>query len=490
MKSVRLHYLFFFLILLTTVFCFTFKLLSLPPGLETDEGSISYNSVLISQNLRDQNKRFLPFFILSSDRIDWKQPVLIYSSALLFKIVGAGLTTFKLVNVLYSLGATVLIYLIVRILLKEKNYALIAMLLYAISPIIISTTRIGNESILPAFFGSLWLLVLTIYYNKNKNIYLILAALALGFGFYSFKGMRIIIPVWSMLTIFLIAIKNSFSKTSLKPILIFGLTIAPFALIIPLLESKYPGAIFDRSSIPLEGYRYYLHYWLANINLYALFSEPDIGKIYEMRYFGAMLISTMPFLIIGIYALAIKSTYHRFILAVFFLTPMLFGIAKSTEYSHRLVSLVPLCAIISTFGVRHLVLSKHFKYKKLSLILLTLFITFNSLDFFNYYFFIYPKQISTQKTFSNNYYTLFKQLSEESKSKNLEPYIQSDLYFGHNDANLFYEQAYFKKPLSIWKLGEPMPQNSILLTQLNHLDGATTLRNVSTFPDSYLLISP
>lgn len=172
MKSTRLHYLLFFLILLTTAFCFTFKLLSVPPGLETDEGSISYNSILISQSLRDQNKRLLPFFILSSDRVDWKQPVLIYSSALFFKVFGAGLISFKLVNVLYSLAASVLIYIIVRLMIKEKYYALIAMSLYAISPVIISTTRIGNESILPAFFGSLWLLLLTVYYKKNQNIYL------------------------------------------------------------------------------------------------------------------------------------------------------------------------------------------------------------------------------------------------------------------------------------------------------------------------------
>ncbi|MFA5894359.1 MAG: glycosyltransferase family 39 protein [Candidatus Shapirobacteria bacterium] len=490
MTSTRLHNFLFLLILVITIFCFTFKLLQIPPGLETDEGSISYNSILISQNLRDQNKRLLPFFILSSDHIDWKQPVLIYSSAILFKIFGASLTAFKLVNVLYSLGASILIYFIARLLIKEKFYALIAMVFYAISPIIISTTRIGNESILPAVFGSLWLLLVTIYYKKNQNIYLFLCALALGIGFYSFKGMRIIIPVWSMLTIFLIAIKNKLSVTSIKPIIIFGLTMAPFALIIPFLESKYPGAIFDRSSIPIEGYRYYLHYWLANINLYALFSEPDIGKIYEMKYFGAMLVSTMPLLILGLYALTIKTKLHRFILAVFFLTPMLFGIAKSTEYSHRLVSLVPLYALISTFGVRHIVVSKHFKYKRLSLILLTLFITFNSLDFFNYYFFVYPKQLSTQKAFSNNYFPLFLELSKESKAKNLEPYIQSDLYFGHNDANLFYEQAYFKKPLNIWKLGDPMPTNSILLTQVSHLDDAVTLKNISSSPDSYLLVSP
>jgi len=490
MNNQTKHLITFVLIFIFVTFIFTKNILNNPPGLETDEGSISYNSSLISKNLRDQNGRFMPFFILSSDHLDWKQPVLIYSSAIFFKLFGTSLLNFKLVNVLYSLLTTILIYFLVRLIIKEKVYALIAMLLYSISPIIIITTRIGNESILPSFFSTLWLLLLTLYAKNPKKYLMFLAAIVLGVGFYSFKGMRIIVPVWSALTILYCLFINKINKKTISHAIIFIITILPFVLIIPVLESKYPGSIFDRSSIPFESYRYYIHYWLANINVFSLFSNPDVGKIYEMKYFGALLISTLPLFLIGVYSLVKGSKYQKFILISYFLTPILFGIAKSTDYSHRLVGIVPLYVIITIFGIKTFYEKlNHHKSKKIILYISLILVALNFIDFANYYYFVYPSQNQTKLAFANNYHTAFKSLSEQSKSKNKTPYIQSDIYDAHGDANKFFEQAYFNKSLNIWHLGDPMPQNSILLTQVNQLELATNLQLNLNEPNINLLIS-
>ncbi|MFA7301132.1 MAG: glycosyltransferase family 39 protein [Candidatus Shapirobacteria bacterium] len=478
------HFLWFIFIVIISLFIFSYKILSIPPGLETDEGSISYNSSLISKNLRDQNGRFMPFFILSSDHLDWKQPVLIYSSAIMFKIFGTSLLNFKLVNVLYSLSTTILIYFLVRLLIKEKTYALMAMLLYSISPIIIITTRIGNESILPSFFSALWLLLLTLYAKYSKKYLMFLSALVLGIGFYSFKGMRIIVPVWSGLTILYCLFINKFTKKSFQDATIFILTILPFALIIPILESKFPGSIFDRSSIPLENYRYFIHYWLANINSFSLFSQPDIGKIYQMDYFGALLVSTLPLFIYGVYLMVKGSLSQKFILITYFLTPILFGVAKSTSYSHRLTGIVPLYVIITIFGLKHL-----YEAKKTLAILSVVLILLNFADFANYYYFKYPNFSQTKQAFANNYHMSFESLANLSKTNKLEPYIQSDIFDAHGDANKFFEQAYFKKSINIWHLGDPMPKNSILLTQVAKLESATNMQVNLNEPNINLLIS-
>ena len=486
----KYHYFILSLLLLLSLFLFTFQLLANPPGLETDEGSISYNSILISRTLRDQNQRLLPFFILSSDHLDWKQPVLIYSSAIIFKLFGANLLNFKLVNVIYSLSTATLIYILSRLLIKQRIYALFSLFLYSITPMVIITTRIGNESILPAFFCSLWLVFLTIYHRHQNKRVLILGALSLGIGFSCFKGMRIIVPVWSTLTIFFIFLKNKFSKTSIIHFLYFFCFILPFVLIIPVLESKYPGSIFDRSSIPLENYRYYLHYWLANMNLFSLFSEPDIGKIYEMKYFGALLISTLPPFLAGIISLIKTKDYRFFLLVVFLLTPALFGIAKSTSYGHRLTGIIPLYVIITTFGLQSFFsYLKTYLLTRLLLLASILFFIVNTFDFLHYYYLTYPQQNSTKLAFSNNLHHSFRELSLISSPKKLEPYIQSDLYTGHGDANKFFELAYFPVPLKIWHLGDTMPQNSILLTQLSLLDRSSLVKTISSSPDINLLIS-
>lgn len=484
------HSILFFSIVLLSISLFTFKILQIPPGLETDEGSISYNALLISKNLRDQNNRFMPFFILSSDNIDWKQPVLIYSSAIIFKLFGASLLNFKLVNVLYSILTLLLIYLLTRQIIKEKTYALIASLLYSISPMIIITTRIGNESILPAFFSSLWLLLLTLYYKYKKNYLIILCAIALGVGFYSFKGMRIVVPVWSVLSTIFILFIHKISKQSIKSAIIFVITMLPFALIIPLLELKYAGSIFDRSSIPIENYRYFIHYWLANMNPFSLFSEPDIGKIYQMNYFGALLVSTLPIFISGIYSIAKQSNYHRFLLITFILTPALFGVAKSTSYSHRLTGLIPIYAILTTIGVQYLYnIFKKYKKEKYFIVISAIFISLNFFDFANYYYFKYPNYNQTKISFANHYHQAFKSLAILSKEKKLIPYIQSDIYNSHGDANKFFEKAYFNDSIKQWNLGEPIPKNSILLTQLGTLDNSQNLNTKLNEPNINLLIS-
>lgn len=484
MNKLKSYLIIFSLLFCLATFLFTFNILSIPPGLETDEGSIAYNAVLISKNLRDQNNRFLPFFILSSDNVDWKQPVLIYSSAIMFKIFGANLLNFKLVNVIYSLLTVILIYLLTRQVIKEKIYAIIASSLYAISPMIIITTRIGNESILPAFFSSLWLLLLTLYY-KNKKPYLVfLSALTLGIGFYSFKGMRIIVPVWALLTTLFILFIHKLNKSSTKNAVLFIITMLPFALIIPILELKYAGSIFDRSSIPIENYRYFIHFWLANMNPFSLFSEPDIGKIYQMNYFGALLISTLPLFIAGIYTIIKHTNYHKFLLATFILTPILFGVAKSTSYSHRLTGIVPLYAIITTLGIQYL----YIKNKKLTLFLAILTI-FNFLDFANYYYLKYPTYNQTKISFANHLHSAFKTLSMQSKSRNVTPYIQSDIYNSHGDANRFFEQAYFNESIKRWNLGDPMPKNALLLTQVSNLENSQNLNQNLSEPNIHILKS-
>jgi hypothetical protein len=59
-------------------FIFSYRLLQVPLGLTADEGAFGLNAVLLSNTLRDENNRFLPFFVLSLNGTDWRQPVTQY----------------------------------------------------------------------------------------------------------------------------------------------------------------------------------------------------------------------------------------------------------------------------------------------------------------------------------------------------------------------------------------------------------------------------
>ncbi len=484
----------YLVVFLLGLFLFTFRLLHVPPGIETDEGTIAHNAALIAKTGRDQNGRFLPVFILSSDKIDWKQPVLIYLSAITFKIFGPSLLTFKLVNVSLSLMTLLLMGALLKQLFGAKT-ALVGLLVAVATPMIIIASRLGNEGIDPFFFATLWLLAIVWYRKTARPRWLALAALALGIGFYSYKGMRLIVPPWTLLTagyIYLSRAKKYISKSVLefikqslkdkqlwRDIAVFGLVLLPFFLVTPILESKYAGSIFDRTTISWESYRHYAYFWLANLDPSFQYTVGDIGKIFSVDRFGMFLLSMLPFFLMGIKKAMEKLSFFTFILIAYLFTPSLFGLAGSVGYGHRLIAIIPLYVIITTLGIQatfetllrfttHAYPVVRVAVKILG-VSLAAFSLFSFLDFCAYYYFYYPTQNTTHDAFPNDLDPAFYKLAHKSKQAHLTPYVQDTIYYSHGEGIQFFEVAYFNQPLKIWKLGNPLPQGSVLLTQVDQL---------------------
>lgn len=468
-------------IFLIATFLLTFKFLKVPPGIETDEGSIAYNAALISKTLRDQNNRFLPFFILSSDKIDWKQPVIIYSTAIFFKLFGSSLSVLKLVNVVTALASLLMMCLLLRELFSEK-LALIGALIFITTPIFVIASRIGTEGITPLFFATSWLLSLVLFRNHKKQIFLISTALSLGIGFYCYKGMRLIVPPWLLLTgiyIYLI----DFRKARLN-LATFILTLLPFFLIIPFLENKYAGAVFDRRQFSLESYRHYIYYWLSNLELSLIFLRGDVGKIFSVEMFGTFSLGALPFFLIGIKKAVEKINFYTFVLISFVIAPLLFGLAGSVGYGHRLVAMMPSYVILTTLGASVLYERKKITARVI-LASLTMFFFVHTVSFVRYYFFIYPNLRETKEAFGNNLNTAFLKLAQMSVEGNLTPYVQDDVYYSHGEGIKFFETAYFNNPLLLWKLGQNLPPKSILLTQIKQIENLKTIETDVSPP--YLL---
>lgn len=497
-------------IFLLSAFLLVFKTLQVPPGIETDEGSIVYNSVLISKNLHDQNGRLLPFFFLSSDHIDWKQPVLVYLTAIFLKIFGANLYVFKMVNVVTSLLAMLLIGYLIFLLYKKRSLSFLGMLVYITTPIVIITSRIGNESLQPVLYTTLWILFLGLYRQRSQKLYLGLAAFALGIDFYCFKGMRLIVPVYILLTLLylfwhtfvsqplysrlfqknlsfkqtffallLLFKKAVFNRQFFTRVLIFIVVLLPFFLIIPFLEAHYPGAVFDRHDVHLQSYRFYIFYWLSNLSFSFLYASPDIGRIYSVELFGGLLLPLLPFFILGIKKALTHFDFNFFILFGYFFTPLFFGFAESTSYSHRLLAIIPFYVLIVVMGFSQFAEYFYtFKLKALPHFLLTTFLGVFIVSFlvhfgqfFHYYYFRYPTLHDTRQAFGNDLNRHFLELSKQSRLQNLTPYVESEIYDNHGDGNQFYNVAYFNSQINSWHLGDPLPEHSIILTQNNHLDG-------------------
>lgn len=492
------------------IFLLVYNLHMIPPGIDTDEGAIAYNALLISQDLKDQNNRFLPFFILSADGYDWKQPVLVYTSAIVFRIFGASYITFKLVNVAFAVVGGIFLYLLLKKLFDLK-LGLLGILIYFSTPAVIITARIGNESIDPVLFSAVWLYALYMYQKTNRGLYIILTALSLGIGFYSFKGMRLVVPVWIMLSAFFIffqQIKGSetfrrfcqlklkdklllkklitifkdivVDKKVLHPLLIYVLILLPFFAIVPYLEKSYAGAVFDRKGLNIDTHQHYLYYWFYNLSIPSFFFKGDIGKIYEMPLLGFWSLGVLPGFMVGIFEAIKKRSFFGFILISYLLTPILFGFAGSLDYPHRLMAMGPLYVVLTVLGYQKIIKYTHKSsvyfvdnlLKKSLIVFLVVFFMINFAGFTSYYYFEYPRLHSTKQAFHNDLHIPFYTLAKISDENGIVPYVQEDIYTKYEEGNKFFELSYFDNSINIWRLGEEMPTNSALLTQNSQLDNA------------------
>ena len=230
--KLKLSLLFLFI---ASILLLSFKLDKIPDGLTIDESSFGYNAVLLSKTLRDENGRFLPMFVLSINKTDWRQPITQYYIASMFKIFDPSIFTLRLTTVLIASISVVLIYFIGGIS---------SSLLLLTTPVFFMHSHLALDNIMPVPFILVWLL--SIYnFSKTKNIKsLIIEGISIGIGFYSYKGIRVFLPSWIILSSIYI-----YYLGKLKPVFIYLLSMFPFFAVIPYLELKYSGAVLNNEKL-------------------------------------------------------------------------------------------------------------------------------------------------------------------------------------------------------------------------------------------------
>lgn len=480
---------------------FSYKLLEVPPGITSDESAFGYNGVLLARTYHDENGRFMPFFVLSLNGKDWRQPVTQYSVMIAFKIFGSSFYVLRSVSVFMMVLSSLLIfYLLYKI--RGLILAIFGTVFFVTTPILMIQSHMALDNIAPVPFVILWLLGIYLF-TGNKNLkYLILSGIALGISFYSYKAMRIIVPVWCILTVVYLGLLILSSKlnVSLKKrrlfswIATFSISILPFFLIIPILESKYSGAVFDRQSVSLDSYQNFFYGFIANLDFSFLFISGDSTPYHSVDHFGALLLSSLSFFLIGIYQSIRRKGYWLFVLVAFFTTPLLFGLANSIYRASRLLALSPMFAIIAALGANTLWEYRNtFKrdiVRRLTLVLLFIllaFSLFNYYDFINYYWNKYATYYQTSTSFPTNSHQSYLILAKESEERQLTPYIEDSIYKRDDVAAQFFEQTYFKKPLTLWNTKRTLSNKAILLTNLEYVPGMKLLDE--KLPAYHILIS-
>lgn len=446
---------------------FSYRLTDVPAGITPDEAAFGYNGNLLAQTLHDENGRKLPLFVLSLGGKDWRTPVTQYLVATLFKIFGSSLFNLRVVAVLFAVASALLIYFLGEKLLGKVG-GIAAAIFLGTAPIVMIQSHLGLDNIDAAFFALGWLAALFFFDKTKKNFWLTISAISLGIGYYSYKGMRVFVPVWVILTAVYLAreflvmrTKKSFLEI-IRPLAIFLISIAPFFAVIPYLEFQYAGAILNNEHPVFEGIYKFLYPYLSTFDPSFLFIKGDDLLIHSTGIHGMHLLMSLPFFIFGLVSVWRKGAFWRLVIVSFFLGPIFFGFFGSVHRASRMLAEVPLYALISAAGFMFILQRKNIK------ILLVVFIflfAINYFNFLNYYLWQYPR--NTENLFGDfkSENAEYKKLAQLSEERRLTPFIDEVTAKRYDPVADFARTIYFIRPLGRWD-GKPaeLSADGILMT--------------------------
>ena len=213
----------FALIMIVGILIRVWKFGQVPPGLHQDEASIGLEAYDLLHFGVDRNGVSFPVNFIS-----WGNGMDALYGYVLIPFMTLGLTPFttRLPVLLSALLTLPLVYLIAKKTLGQ-TFALLAMLLLAISPWHILMSRWGiNENILPFVFVAGYFCLLQ---STAKNYWFVLSAVFFGLCLYAYGAMYVAMPMFLICAIPILL----WSKRLSIPVLLAGLAVL-LALALPI----------------------------------------------------------------------------------------------------------------------------------------------------------------------------------------------------------------------------------------------------------------
>lgn len=494
LKFLKLRLFYIFLLLVFSFLLFTFRLTEVPPGINGDEGSIGINSMIIAETGRDSEERFLPLFTKSKGSMDWKQPITVYTTVLVFKLLGVSYFNLRLSSFFISVISALTIFFLIRELIGTRM-AFLGLIIFVTTPIIMIQSHLALENIAPVPFVASWLLMLAKYTNKKDKKLLLFAGIFLGLGIFTYLGMRLIVPVLTFLTVYFVLYLNyGKKKDCMSALKWFILGTTPFVIILFLSKFYYPGSILGLyRPYKIENYQNLLLPYLSTFDPSFLFISGDSTPNHSTGKHGMMLLATLPLFIMGlIYIIRNKFSMLTFILISFFLTPVLFGFGSTVHRASRLLALLPAYTVITASGFLLIDKIKSVLFKVITYAIIFSLIFLNFSDFLYDYWYQYPQRVKAE--FSKPAHKTYKHLKEVSDEYQLEPLIQEGIFGQKSDGYIFLEKLYFPSSLKEWSRDKKIPPKSVILVDFPELTSSDVNRiNISIVRvenlDYYLMIN-
>lgn len=382
MKNKTRHNLIISLLLIFAFAVRIFNLHQAPSRLTHDEMSIGYNAFSMLKTGQDEWGRAWPLTFEAFG--DHKLPGYIYASMPTIALFGLNVLGLKLPSILAGISAVWLVYLITKKLTQNDLPSFLAAFAMAFNPWSIHLSRMAFESNLAmAFFlGGLYF-SLSFFDQKSNKFNFIFAGLFFALSIYTYIAFRLII----VLTLIALAFFSYRKQIKLNKFFYLILSLGLFLLpLTPQLFGTSNTARFSQVSvfadegiaakvteqrnfcflqqptllnkpckILFNRYTYlaqkiatnYLDFILPTF----LFLEGDELEYLNDPDFAQFLIIFLPFYFVGLTSLwQIKKSSGRFIIAIFFITPIASALVGPPQIV-RGSALLPLVSVIIGLGL-------------------------------------------------------------------------------------------------------------------------------------------
>lgn len=465
----------FILIIILASFLRLYKLSTIPPGINRDEGSIGYTAYSLLKTGKDEYGRVLPLSFESFG--DWKLPLYIYTTIPFVKIFGLTELAVRLPSALSGILTVASVFFLTKILFANIPLALLSSFILAVMPWHIHISRVESESDIAILFSTIATILFLKAIKYKRAAYLTISGILFALTYYTYHGNHIFttlytlsliflyrkevfhIPKWMLsagiavilvVTILIFTLRSA-DKTKISGIGIFGdPTIVHTHIELPRLSHNNPSSILSKLIHNKPAYVLITisQNYLKSYSPEFLFIRGGGNHAHNIQGYGNMHLIESLFLLLGIcFALThIKKREVRVVWWWLLIAGIAPSITKDAPHSNRMFAIVPVLSIIIAFGIQN---AREFfltKAKWIFPLLMCILYAGSLILYADAYFIHFPKEEAT-------YWGLgYKQIAaivnkEEFKNKNVlmtspeeSPYIYM-IFYGTYDPSLYQKQA-------------------------------------------------
>ena len=401
-----------------------YEVTEIPPSLNWDEVSISYNSYSILKTGRDEWGQSFPLHFKAYG--EYKLPAQVYLSIPGIWLFGLNELGIRITPVVYGTLTVLVTFFLGRALFQSTFVGFITALLLAVSPWHIQLTRASFESSLATFFVTLGMWLLVKGFRDQK--WFVISMIPFALSVFTYNAARIFTPLF-LIIIFFIYRKTliKFKKVVILAIILFTimlLPLTPFILsgersaryklvsitddpgLIPRINENrgassfpYPLSRIIHNKVTYISF-YFTKNYLAHFSPKFLFISGAPHKQHHVQNIGQLYLFQAPFLIIGMVALfMLKQKFKGLLISWLFLAYIpVAATGDSIPHALRTLIAAPFYQLATAFGIYQVYLwlkGKEFIWQRLAIILavLILFILQFS-GYLNNYYKVYPLRYS------------------------------------------------------------------------------------------------